>query len=459
MNARIIRTVISAVLLAGAAAPFCAGQAAADKEALAAEYRRLIESDPAAARKARDRYMELVNAPGAKDPFFSFVIGSQWPGTLDEWKYPMRKGKFPQLQACTTMIEAGSDILKIVPSARELERQGIAYDGPGTLDDLVQTPFYTRIFDLPYSVMLLWAHGAENKFLYHKTMTEAQREGLYREFYELTKHLLTQYNNSGKTFLIGNWEGDWLAGGYEMGHKSDIPDDKLQTFRDWLDTRTRAIDDAKASTAHNNVNVYSYLEVNSVRCAKEKNLKRLVNQVLPYSGVDFVSVSSYDAQGFHSWPEPKTADNLRPLVFNSLDYIESMLPPRDVAGKRVFIGEIGYTWEEIAKKQGISIDDAKKEQVRLALIQARVNLEWGTPLWLWWATFSSHEGTFGLVDNATDEPSPLYLELREYFRWAKDFTAAYGASHGGAKPPFAEFRTAALAELDRRIAALETAKP
>ena len=448
------KTLIVAVLLGSAGAALCPAQATAEKEQLAADYDRLIATDPEAARKARDRYMELVNGPDAKDPFFSFVIGSQWPGTLDESKFPLRRGQYPQLQACTKMIEAGSDILKIVPSAKELKRQGVQYDGPATLDALLQSPFYERILDLPYSVMLLWAHGAEDKFLYHKNMTEAQRDGLYREFYELTRHLLTRYNNSGKTFLIGNWEGDWLAGGYEMGHKTEIPDERLKTFRDWLDTRTRAIDDAKAATPHDNVNVFSYLEVNSTRCAKEKGVKRLVNEVLPYSHVDFVSVSSYDAQGFHSWPEPKSADNLRPLVFDNLDYIESMLPPRDVAGKRVFIGEIGYTWEEIAKKQGISIEDAKKEQARLALIQARVNLQWGTPLWLWWATFSSHEGTFGLIDNNTDEPSPLYLELRDYFRWAKEFSDAYAASHGDAKPPFAEFQRAAIAELERRAASM-----
>lgn len=425
------------------------------KASLKEKYEQMISSDPDAARKVRDQYMEIVNKTASRAPFFSYIIGSQWPGSLDENKFPSRKGKFPQLQGCQKMIDAGSDILKIVPSARDLERQGVSYSGPGTLDDLIQTPFYRQILNLPYSVMLFWAHGAENKFLYQKNMTPEQRDDLYQEFFNLTKILLTQYNNTGKTFLIGNWEGDWLAGGYDIGHKIDIPDEKLERFRDWLNVRTQAIDDAKAATPHENVSVYSFLEVNSTRCAEEKGVKRLVNEVLPYSQVDFVSVSSYDAQGFHSWPEPKTEEKLRSIVFKNLDYIESMLPPRDIAGKRVFIGEIGYTWEEIAKKQEISIDEAKKVQLRLALIQAKVNMEWGTPLWLWWATFSSHEGTFGLVDNHTDEPSPLYLELRDYYRWAREFTAKHEAANNGAKPPFEQFRLAAIEELDRRIASLE----
>lgn len=444
------RFVLVALLLwLPAAASF--GDDAPDMDRLKAEYYRLIATEPAAARKVRDRYMDLVNSSGRDAPFFSFIIGSQWPGSLDESKFPSRKGKFPQLQACRTMVESGSDILKILPQAGELKAQGIAYEGPGGLGDLVQTAFYREILSLPYSVMLFWAHGGEGQDLHRKDMSTEQRDRLYREFYDFTRILLTDYDDSGKTFLIGNWEGDWLAGGYGIEHKHDIPDESLRRFREWLDVRTRAIDDAKAATPYRNVAVYSYLEVNSTACARTKNLKRLVNEVLPYSSVDFVSVSSYDAQGFHSWPEPWTEETLRPLVAENLDYIESMLPPRDVPGKRVFIGEIGYTIEDIAKKQGITRKAAEKEQARLALTQAKVNMEWGVPLWLWWATFSSHEGTFGLVDNHTDEPSILHLELRKYYAWAREFTSRHRNGHGKA-PSLQLFREAAMTQIDRQLA-------
>lgn len=456
----ITKILIAAALLSGSATAFSAEAAGTngEKDALASEYYRLIESDPQAARQARDAYMAIVNRPGSRPPFFSYILGSQWPTALDESKFPSRRGKFPQLQACQKMIDAGSDILKIAPSVKALESQGVEYDGPASLGDVLRTPFYRKILDLPYSVMLFWAHGQDGQFLYHKRMTPAQRESLYREFFDMTVFLLTQYNNSGKTFLIGNWEGDWLAGGYGIGHKVDLPGDTVEKFLDWLDVRTRAIDDAKAATPHENVGVYSYLEMNSIRCAFEKGVKRLVNEVLPRSRVDFVSLSSYDLQGFHSWPEPKTEDNLKPLAVRGLDYVESMLPPRDVPGKRVFIGEIGYTLEEIAKKQSIGIEEAKKEQARLALMQAKVNIEWGVPLWLWWATFSSHEGTFGLADNQTDQPSLLYLELQKYYTWAKSFQASHKENGGGASLNGA-FRAAAIQQLEKQIAALQEVRP
>jgi hypothetical protein len=427
-----------------------------EKTRLLEDYYRLVDSAPETARATRDRYMEIVNLD-AKDPFFSYVLGSQWPGSLDETKHPARKGLFPERQACEVMLSTGSDILKIGPNRKSLVQQGVPNPGEDRLDLLVRHPFYERILDRPYRVMLFWAHGGRDSRWHGRTVAQTEKDALYRELYELTRHLLTRYAGSGKTFLIGNWEGDWMAGGYDVAEKIDIPQERLDAFAEWLDTRTRAIDDAKAATPHTGVAVYSYLEINHTRAARDKGLKRLVNTVLPRSRVDFVSISAYDFQGFHSWPAPRTADSLRPEVFANLDYVQSLLPPRDVPGKRVFIGEIGYTWEEIAAKDRISLEEAKREQARLALIQARVNLEWGVPLWLWWATFSSHEGTFGLVDNHTNAPSPLHGALTDYFSWSRGAVATQRKLTGLA-PDTQQFREAAIRQLDLQIGTLEKSR-
>jgi hypothetical protein len=142
----------------------------------------------------------------------------------------------------------------------------------------------------------------------------------------------------------------------------------------------------------------------------------------------------------------------------NLDSIEAHLPPRDIPGKRVFIGEIGFTVDEIMKKQKLSRGAAEREQARLALIQAKVALEWGTPLWLWWSIFDSNDGTdsFGLVHQATGRKRPLHAELSTYWRWAGEFAEREAAAGGG--PPDPErFRAAAIAQLDRQIARLSAA--
>ncbi len=68
------------------------------------DYYRLLGADPVAARAARDRHTALVNGPGAQPPFFSYMLGSQWPGALNEEKFPSRKGTFSQFQGCEIMV-------------------------------------------------------------------------------------------------------------------------------------------------------------------------------------------------------------------------------------------------------------------------------------------------------------------------------------------------------------------
>lgn len=85
------------------------------KQALSDEYYEWIEQDPDRAGRARDQYMRLVNHAGARPPFFSFVISSQWPGSLDEDQFPAREGTFPARHAQDIMIAVGADILKISP--------------------------------------------------------------------------------------------------------------------------------------------------------------------------------------------------------------------------------------------------------------------------------------------------------------------------------------------------------
>lgn len=301
--------------------------------------------------------------------------------------------------------------------------------------------------------MLFWAHGGCGQSLHQQRMSARQRNELHREMYEFTEFLLTIYNETGKTFLLGNWEGDWLAGGYEMGHRLEMDPQRIARFREWLDVRTAAIDQAKADTPHRNAEVFTYLELNSVLAAKDRNLRRLVNTVLPVSSVDFVPLSSYDVQTCNPRENPKTTASLRRQSFEIFLYVEQHLPPRDIPGKRVFIGGIGHRVEEIAELDGISIEAAGIQQARAALPRAQVSLEWGTPIWLWWATFSSHEGTFGLVDNFTNEPSPLLFALKDDYQWAREYTQDFRTRHSRL-PEACIFRTAAIEQLKKQIAIL-----
>ena len=112
------------------------------------------------------------------------------------------------------------------------------------------------------------------------------------------------------------------------------------------------------------------------------------------------------------------------------------------------------------KRQKLSQKAAEKEQARLALVQAKVALEWGAPLWLWWSIFNSNDGqdTFGLVDQQTGRRRPLLRELHTYYEWAGRFVDAFRRDHGRLPDP-AAFRGPAIEQLGHQIKRLAADSP
>lgn len=117
----------------------------------------------------------------------------------------------------------------------------------------------------------------------------------YTEVYNAAVHLLTTYNNTGKTFVFQNWEGDWaLMDAFVPGtyvKKRDI--DYCLAFHS---ARQRAVRDAMRNTAHTNVAVLYAVEVNRVldvvdNPGRARLLKDVLNRLRP----DVVSYSEYDS--------------------------------------------------------------------------------------------------------------------------------------------------------------------
>ncbi len=98
-----------------------------------------------------------------------------------------------------------------------------------------------RVFEMPFAHYVLWAE------------TE--------ELSELVRYLLKTYSGTGKTFYLGHWEGDWML--RVSGNTKDednVTPAKIQKMIDWLNTRQRAVDDAKRVTPHSVVEVYHYTD-------------------------------------------------------------------------------------------------------------------------------------------------------------------------------------------------------
>ncbi|HEV2453616.1 MAG TPA: hypothetical protein VGY98_05110, partial [Verrucomicrobiae bacterium] len=209
------------------------------------------------------------------------------------------------VETAQAMTNMGSDIIKLYLGSNTAGQEGIPL--PSNVTNLLtlvrDEPSYHKVFDMPFRHIIAWAYPLENSDSWWKSgYNNTQGAKDYREMYALTQYLLTNYNNSGKTFYLGHWEGD---GYLEVnGWTTNPPAITVQGMIGWLNNRQKAVDDAKAATTCSNVWVYNYAECNRVRDAmlnNSNNNVRVINCVVPYvTNLDYLSYSSYDAQNLSS---------------------------------------------------------------------------------------------------------------------------------------------------------------
>lgn len=362
-------------------------------------------------------------------PFVSLAVGTQSIGV--RYKFTAESALVESAQAIAAL---GSDTLKIAltpsyPKDYMMKRKA----GIRSLQDLLrEQPDFERVMDMPFRNIMLWVYpfsDTKSAFATGK-IGPAESEGIYREIYDLTAHLLKRYSGSGKTFFLGNWEGDWHTLQEVYDYNLDPTPEAIRGTIQWFLLREKAVADARRDTAHADVKVHFYVELNHVRKAMEADRPTIVNRVLPHIRADYVSWSSYDVT------KPAVAlgaEEGRALVRRALDYIEAHLPASDVPGKRVFVGEYGF---ELA-----SFQDADVQRRHTASVM-KWALEWGCPFVLYWELYCNevepatgkHRG-YWLVDDR-GEKQPVWFLHQELLTRARKFVADYQAEHG--RPPSQE---------------------
>ncbi len=296
---------------------------------------------------------------------------------------------------------------------------------------------------MPFRHLIVWAYPLANSADWWGGGYNAAKGAKdYKEMYDLTCYLLTNYNNSGKTFYLGHWEGD----GYLRVNnwKTNPKAAKIQGMIGWLNNRQKAVDDAKAATACTNVYVYNYAECNRVRDAMfndPTNNWRVINKVVPYiTNLDYLSYSSYDAQRL-------STSNL----YATLDYMESMLPTDKasvVPGERIWIGEYGWGGNTVEAQ----------EPFNRAYIQRLLNWNHNgrcLPFILFWEMYGNYnEGgktNFCLVDSTNTKVPSWYLH--NYFINNARMSVARFKETNGRLPGDLEFSSLMSPLLDQPLAA------
>jgi len=219
---------------------------------------------------------------------YNYVIGTQTIGASYQFT------KEPKLvETARAILAPGSGTLKF-----SLTPQGLLKPEPRTLTETAERdPAVKAVLDMPFANYLMWVSplSAPGGGPFAAARLSAERQ----EVYDLAKYLLRVYNGTGKSFYLGNWEGDWLL--THTDPNSAPTTEEVQSMIHWANTRQQAVDDARRDTPHANVHIYYYVEVNRVRDAMNGKV-RVANKVLPRTNPDFVSYSSYDAQNgdFHT---------------------------------------------------------------------------------------------------------------------------------------------------------------
>lgn len=377
---------------------------------------------------------------------YNYVVGTQTVGS----KYKFSDESM-LVETAKQIHQMGSNLLKFSMHPRYCtENYGLPENKEITsLTKLAQLePSVNEVLNMDFKYYHIWVYGfsqysaepvgSKNDTTQIKFIggyPDCYADALYDELYELTSYLLKEYNNSGKVFYLGNWEGDWhLRWDYDRTKPADKA--TLEGMLKWAKVRQKAIDDAKKDSEYTNVEIYHYMEVNLVRRAIELGDTVVTNTIVKEVNPDYVSYSSYDATN-----PPKTEAELHTTLSESLNYIESYLQPKEglPEGKRVWIGEYGSPFIKCGEK-------VQNERAKWVI---NTGLKWKAPFILFWEMYNNEieketgkQVGYWLIDDQ-GKKQELWHTHNMFYKDSKRFLIQY-YKENKSMPTLSEFQEEAL---------------
>jgi hypothetical protein len=210
---------------------------------------------------------------------------------------------------------------------------------PADLVSLAQTKPYDSVFNLPFRTIVLTTYTFANwDYLPGMAQSPQRQQAEHNEFYELTKYLYSKFSGSGKTFILKNWEGDWVGlGGEGSATTGNIPDNTVEDMIAWLKARQAGVTQARNEAHDSSMLVLNGAEVNRVLDYTQQGLKRVINAVVPYVNADMVTYSSYESTAIGN-----DAASMEQWFNQALETIAKLAPdPLGLGSRRILISEYG----------------------------------------------------------------------------------------------------------------------
>ena len=242
---------------------------------------------------------------------------------------------------------------------------------------LAQTAYFQQLFSMPFKVYSL--ELTNSKINWKDGLSDTEKKSVFDSMYELTKYLLTTYKNTGKTFILQNWESDGALAPYNM--QPALVPTAIQGMIDLANTRQDAVTQARKNVGLQGVVVANAFEVNMVLDSYNPG-PYTIDVVAPYTHCDIYSYSSYSSRALNDLNSIKSR----------LQYIKTKIPPSKMYGSyNLMIGEFGYEergpWPYINPVSDIS------GQTQLYSVQEQLKylLDWGVSYIFYWQIYCNEE--------------------------------------------------------------------
>ncbi len=224
-----------------------------------------------------------------------------------------------------------------------------------TLTDLARHPYFEQTFQMPFLVFALEVQPVEGHRppKGHALDPASDFSQDEKEIYDLSAYLLIKFKDRPVTFILQNWEGDWMLRGgakdqWDAGEYPDL-ERRAQAFIRWLQARQRGVDRARAEHPDSQCKVLHAVEVNQV-LATWKGVPTLTSHVLPHAKTDLVSWSCYDGMRNDKRSAAQTAIGLWQGIETIRHFARAAHDGADVP---VFIGEIGIPEQKNFREEEI----------------------------------------------------------------------------------------------------------
>lgn len=226
------------------------------------------------------------------------------------------------------LLEMGTKVIKVwfyMGSRQDPEAMYVWNSTWPRVDNLVdgaKLPYWKELFNKPFKTYILTVMEMVpmEDYYWKEKFTEEQEAEVQRQMYELARHLLTEYQGTGQTFILSNHETDWhLAGRDQRGNwDASAPDHVYENAIRWFNARQRGVEQARREVgAANGVRVFHAGEAVHVVKSMREGRPSMANRILSHVKFDLISYSCWDATEIGLWNEaggcrPRGCTLLRP---------------------------------------------------------------------------------------------------------------------------------------------------